>query len=74
VADRDGRSAAPVPAREEVKTMGTQSEIARLAQLRETEANRQGQIDQQMKNLQANQLDEAARNAGYLAVRSQVQR
>jgi hypothetical protein len=49
--------------------MGTQEEIRRLEALRETEANRQGQIDQQIKNLQANQMDEAARNAGYLAMR-----
>lgn len=53
--------------------MSTQAEVARLAQLRETEANRQGQIDQQIKNLQANLMDEAARNAGYLAVRAATQ-
>lgn len=54
-------------------SMSTQADIARLRQLQETEANRQGQIDQQIKNLQANQQDEVARNAGYLAVRAATQ-
>jgi hypothetical protein len=54
--------------------MSTQAEIRRLEALRETAANQQGQIDQQIKNLQANQMDEAIRNAGYLAVRASTQK
>lgn len=48
--------------------MSNSAQIRHLQALRETEANRQGQIDQQIKNLQANLMDEVARNAGAVAV------
>jgi hypothetical protein len=54
--------------------MSTNEQIRNLQALQDTAANAQGQIDQQIANLRANQLDEAQRNLGYLAVQETVQR
>ena len=48
--------------------MGSQEQIRNLQALQATAANQQGQIDRQIQNLQANQYDEAWRNAGRLAM------
>lgn len=50
--------------------MSTQSQINNLNALRDTPANRQGQIDTQIQNLQANRLDVVQRNVGHLAVKN----
>ena len=48
--------------------MSTHDQIRNLQSLQETEANKHGEIDRQIKNLQANLMDEVARNAGAAAV------
>lgn len=48
--------------------MGTQQHIKDLQATQDTAANKQGQIDEQIRNLRANQLDEAQQNLGFLAV------
>lgn len=53
--------------------MSNSAQIRHLQQLQDTEANRRGQIDQQIANLQANRLDEVARNVGYIAVQGATQ-
>jgi hypothetical protein len=55
-------------ARPGVMIMSNYPDIYRLQQLVDTEANRRGQIDQQIANLRANQRDEVATNIGHLAV------
>lgn len=54
--------------RKEVMNMGTNEQIRNLQAMRDTAANAQGQIDTQIQNLRNNQMDEAQRNLGYLAV------
>ena len=48
-------------------------EMRRLQSLQDTAANAQGQIDQQMKNRQAEAMSVAQENLGYLAVQQTVQ-
>ena len=50
--------------------MGTQEQIRNLEALRDTPANRQGQIDNQIQNLRDNQQDVVQRNIGHLAVKN----
>lgn len=47
---------------------GTNEQIRNLEALRDTAANRNGAIDNQIAGLRANQQDVVQRNLGYLAV------